>query len=214
MVLSSTFPGRPESLRPTVKDWGSWPPTLEMRLGSTCSWPTIRRPTFCSSTRRPLGVRLPHSSRTLWLPGALTMPTELGSFFSRQQLGRGLARLDFNGDGREDFVVTHLDQPAALVANCTLDGGHFFALRLAGVECNRDAVGTIVRVAAGGRTRWKQLTAGDGYQASNQRQLIFGLGEHTMIDHVIVRWPTGREQKFLQVAADAEYILVEGRPEM
>ena len=142
------------------------------------------------------------------------LPAELGAFFSRQQLGRGLARVDFNRDGREDFVVSHLDTPAALVANTTSGAGHFFSLRLHGVECNRDAVGTIVRVAAGGRTRWKQLTAGDGYHASNQRQLVFGLGEQTSIDQLIVLWPSGREQRFSQVAPDAEYILVEGRPEL
>lgn len=136
---------------------------------------------------------------------------ELGSFFARRQLGRGLARLDFNRDGREDFVVSHLDTPAALVANATSSAGHFFSLQLRGVESNRDAIGTIVRVTSGGRTRWKQLTAGDGYQASNQRQLVFGLGEQTAIDELVVRWLSGREQHFARVAADAEYILVEGR---
>jgi tetratricopeptide (TPR) repeat protein len=139
---------------------------------------------------------------------------ELGVFFARRQLGRSLARLDFNRDGREDFVVSHLDTPAALVANCTSGAGHFFSLQLHGVESNRDAIGTNVGVVAGGRTRWKQLTAGDGYQASNQRQLVFGLGEQTSIERLIVRWPSGREQRFSQVAADNEFILVEGRTEL
>jgi len=142
------------------------------------------------------------------------LPEELGVFFAREQLGRGLARVDFDRDGREDFVVSHLNTAAALVANCTSGAGHFFTLRLHGVECNRDAIGTVVRVAAGGRTRWRQLTAGDGYQASNQRQLVFGLGELTSIDQLIVHWPSGRKQQFSQVAADAEYVLVEGRTEL
>jgi hypothetical protein len=142
------------------------------------------------------------------------LPAELGVFFERQQLGRSLARVDFNRDGLDDFVISHLDTPAALVANCTSGAGHFFTLRLHGVDSNRDAIGTIVRVEAGGRTRWKQLTAGDGYQASNQRQLVFGLGEHTSVEHLIVTWPSGREQRYSQVAADAEYILVEGRTQL
>jgi hypothetical protein len=141
-------------------------------------------------------------------------PAELGPFFKKQLLGRSLARLDFNRDGREDFVISHLDTPAALVVNRTAHAGHFLVLQLHGVDCNRDAIGAIARVRAGGRTRWKQLTAGDGYQASNQRQLVFGLGEHLQVDELVVLWPSGREQRFLDVAADADYILVEGRNEM
>jgi hypothetical protein len=141
-------------------------------------------------------------------------PAELGSFFRKEQLGRSLARLDFNRDGRDDFVVSHLDTPAAVVANHTIDAGHFVALQLHGVESNRDAIGTIVRVTAGGRPRWKQLSAGDGYQASNQRQLNFGLGKSDLIDELVVRWPSGKVQIFSDVAADAEYHLVEGRREL
>ena len=58
------------------------------------------------------------------------------------------------------------------------------------------------------------MTAGDGYQASNQRQLVAGLGDQTVIEELDVRWPSGREQHFFGVAADAEYILVEGRTEL
>ena len=137
-------------------------------------------------------------------------PAELGEFFTRRQLGRGLARLDFNRDGREDFVVSHLDTPAALVSNETSNAGHFICLQFRGVESSRDAIGTIIRISAAGRTQWKQLTAGDGYQASNQRQLVVGLGTGKMIDQLVVRWPSGREQHFSDVAVDAEYILVEG----
>ena len=85
---------------------------------------------------------------------------------------------------------------------------------LRGVESNRDAIGTVVKVTAAGVTHTKQLTAGDGYQASNQRQLLFGLGDHVVVDTLFVRWPSGREQAFLNVAADSEYLLIEGRTEL
>jgi hypothetical protein len=140
--------------------------------------------------------------------------SQLGDYFRQELLGRGLALLDWNRDGREDFAVSNLDTPASLVVNRSAETGHSVVLHLRGVSSNRDAVGTVLRITAGGRTRTKQLTGGDGYQASNQRQIVLGLGERTSMDELIVRWPSGREQQFRDVRADAELLLVEGRSEI
>jgi tetratricopeptide (TPR) repeat protein len=138
------------------------------------------------------------------------IPAELlGPFFVEMQLGRGLARLDWNRDGRDDFVVSRLFAPAALLVNHTAVAGRFVAVRLVG-QGNRDAIGAEVRVHAGGRVLVKQLTAGDGFAASNQRQLVFGLAHAKSVDGLRVRWPGGFEQDFGSVPIDCELLLVEG----
>ena len=139
-------------------------------------------------------------------------PAELGEFFQGKYLGRGLARLDWNRDGREDFVVSHLDAPTALVSNASTKTGHFLAVQLKGVRSARDAIGARVTLVAGGRSRTGWLTAGDGYQASNQRQLVFGLGPHARVEKLLIRWPSGSLQEFADLAADQELIFVEGSP--
>src|SRR4029077_6465002 len=78
-------------------------------------------------------------------------PTQLGDYFQTEQLGRGLARLDWNRDGREDFAVSNLDTPASLVTNRTTESGHFLALQLRGVQSSRDAIGTTVSALVGRR---------------------------------------------------------------
>jgi len=143
----------------------------------------------------------------------LTGPS-LGEFFAGKYLGRGLARLDWNRDGREDFAVSHIAAPAGLVVNRTATDGHFLALQLRGVTGERDAIGATVHVTAAGRTTMQQLTAGDGYQANNERRLVFGLGGAASVDQVQIRWLNGTEQTFADVPADAEYVLIEGRPEL
>jgi hypothetical protein len=135
----------------------------------------------------------------------------LGPFFQQLRLGRGLARLDWNRDGRDDAVISHIASPAALLTNQTSPAGHFLALQLRGTNGSRDAIGTIVRVMSGGRTITRQLTAGDGYQASNQRQLIFGLGPAEKIDQVEIQWLGGGRQTFTDLSLDTEYIALEGR---
>jgi hypothetical protein len=138
------------------------------------------------------------------------LPAEqLGPFFSYAQLGRGLARLDWNGDGQEDFVVSRLLDPAALVVNRTTGAGHFLVVRLVGLTY-RDAIGSEVRVTAGGRTLVKQLTAGDGFECSNQRQLVFGLGGATSVDEIRIRWPAGADEKFTNLSVNQAVLFIEG----
>ena len=136
--------------------------------------------------------------------------SELGPFFERRHLGRGLARLDYNGDGREDFAVSHLETPAAVVENQSRNPGHYLVVRLAATKGARDGIGTDVTVEAGGLHRVRQLTAGDGYLATNERILVFGLGPHRVVDRISVRWPNGRRETFEHLAADQEVKIVEG----
>jgi tetratricopeptide (TPR) repeat protein len=138
----------------------------------------------------------------------------LGKFFASKRLGRGLARLDFNRDGREDFVVTHLDAPAALVMNQTPAVGHYLALRLHGTSSARDALGARISVSAGGSTWAQQLTAGDGYMASNERRFVFGLGTADTVDRLTVEWPSGMRQQWRRLPVDNEWIAVEGEAEL
>jgi len=135
----------------------------------------------------------------------------LGGWFQGRYRGRGMSRLDWNRDGREDVVVSHLDGPVALVTNTTNPHGHFLAVRLRGILSNRDAIGAVLTLKAGDLKSMRQLTAGDGYQASNERLIIFGLGNRTRIDELTVRWPSGTEQTFSALSADEELILIEGR---
>ncbi len=138
----------------------------------------------------------------------------LGSFFSGEYLGRGLTRLDWNRDGRDDFAISHVNSSAALVTNQTIAAGHFLTVQLVGVESDRDAIGSIVTVHAGPRRFVRHLTAGDGYQACNQRQLVFGLGDCNAIDSLEVQWPTGKSQYVASVPIDCTLQLIEGRNEM
>lgn len=137
-------------------------------------------------------------------------PEDLGEFFQQEYLGRGLARLDWNRDGREDVVISHIDAPAALLTSATPPAGRALILKLRGRTGSRDAVGARVSVQVGDRTITRQLQAGDGYQASNQRQLLIGLGNVTEVAQLRIDWPGGSTQQFANVPLDAELLIVEG----
>jgi tetratricopeptide (TPR) repeat protein len=139
-----------------------------------------------------------------------TLCESCGPFFQGAYLGRSLATLDWNRDGKGDWVVSHLDSPAALLENQTEPCGTFLGLKFVGTTSERDALGTTCWVTVGGRTIMQQLVGGSGYQACNEKLLIFGLGSASVAERVEVRWPGGLRQVFDQVPGNQVYRLVEG----
>jgi hypothetical protein len=135
----------------------------------------------------------------------------IGPYFSARHLGRALARLDWNRDGRDDFCVTHIDAPPALVENRGASTGNFLSIRLIGVTGERDATGTVLEVTADGQHWRRQLTAGDGFAASNQKLVTFGLGAAPRVDRLVVRWRSGRTEEFNNLPANARLTVVEGQ---
>lgn len=134
----------------------------------------------------------------------------LGPYFQKQYLGRTIAVLDWNRDGKEDVAIAHLDAPAALLTNQTQDTGHYLGVSLYGRVGSRDAIGAILELAAGGRTWTRQVVGGNGYFAANERKIIFGLGRADRVERLRIRWPSGLEQTFQDLAADQELAVVEG----
>jgi hypothetical protein len=144
--------------------------------------------------------------------GRLTDVTrKAGPPFSIPRMGRGLAAGDLDNDGRIDVVIVSQDEPVALLHNQS-DPGHVLTLRLEGTKSNRDAIGAVVAVASGGRTRVAPRLGGGSYQSAGEPRLHFGLGPDPRVDHVEVRWPSGRVDRFEALAADAGYLLREGNP--
>ena len=141
-------------------------------------------------------------------------PAGLGPYFEDRWLGRSVVRLDWNRDGREDLVVGHLDEEAALLTNTTPAAGRYLSMKFFGVESNRDAIGTMVQARVGQQRFVGQITAGDGYQASNERRLVFGVGNAVQIDELAIHWPSGALQTFIDVPTDQEVWIREGGPLM
>jgi hypothetical protein len=83
-------------------------------------------------------------------------------------------------------------------------------LGLEGTASNRDAVGAKVVVHAGGRRQSAQRIGGGSYQSASDSRAHFGLGSAGRIDEVEVRWPSGRTDRYRDLAADTGYHVREG----
>jgi tetratricopeptide (TPR) repeat protein len=132
-----------------------------------------------------------------------------GPYFEGEYLGRGLARLDWNRDGRPDLAVNHLSATAAIITNQTVSKHHFLTVRLVGTQSARDAIGAVVSVRTANGIQKQQLVAGDGYMASNERALFFGLNSADRIESVEVQWPSGSQSSLPSPAVDQNLWIVE-----
>lgn len=139
------------------------------------------------------------------------VPHQLGPYFECKRAGRAVARIDWNRDGADDVCITHVDTPAALLFNETAERGHYLSIRLRGVSCSRDAIGAVVRARGEGKSWFRHLTAGDGFQASNERKLTFGFGDRNAIDKLTVYWPSGFEQTVPAPELDTDVLIIEGQ---
>lgn len=132
----------------------------------------------------------------------------LGPFFTKRYLGRGLAVLDWNRDGREDVAISHIHSAAALVTNQTSSVGEPFVVRLIGNRSGREPIGASVRVRSGAREMVRMLTGGDGFLVANERVLRFSTDSKT--NDIEVRWPAGGLQRYSSVPSRQQITLIEG----
>ena len=74
-------------------------------------------------------------------------------------------------------------------------GNNWLMIDLEGTRSNRDGIGAIVRVTAGGVTQTRVQGGGVHERGQNHARLHFGLARHAQVDKITVQWPSGVEQE-------------------
>ena len=103
---------------------------------------------------------------------------------------------DVDGDGDLDIVTNEFGTlPMVLVSNLTEKTRvRYLAVKLTGTTSNRNGLGAVVKVTAGGSTYTKVLDGNSGYLSHSLYPLYFGLGAAEAIDSIDVLWPSGKKR--------------------
>jgi hypothetical protein len=109
---------------------------------------------------------------------------------------RASVMFDLDEDGDLDIVTNELNaEPMLLISNLAERRPlHWLKVVLTGTASNRNGLGAIVRVRAGGTVYTKPNDGKSGYLSQSVLPLYFGLGDTAKIDRVEIDWPSGRKQ--------------------
>jgi enediyne biosynthesis protein E4 len=109
---------------------------------------------------------------------------------------RSAVIFDVDADGDLDIVTNEFNAaPMVLVSNLAEKTRvRYLEVKLAGTTSNRNGLGAVVTVAAGGSTYTKVMDGNSGYLSHSVYPLYFGLGGAEAVDSIDIRWPSGKKQ--------------------
>jgi hypothetical protein len=156
----------------------------------------------------------PHLFRNLGKGKFEEVTNSMGPSFTIPRVGRGAAYADVNNEGRLDLLLSTNGGPTYLFRNEVQPGSaanHSVRLKLMGAKSNRDGIGAVVRLSAGGDIQTQMLRSGSSYLSSSELVLTFGLAQRDKADNIEIRWPSGQVDHLTSVAAGQTVTITEGK---
>jgi hypothetical protein len=140
------------------------------------------------------------------------MPATEGSGLAVVTSARGAAFGDLFNDGKIDVVVNNLDSTPTLLRNVNPDHHNWVEFKLVGGAASpRDAVGTTLKLQAGGLTQREDILSGGSFLSSNDQRAHFGLGNANKVNALEIHWPSGAWEYVTVPGTNCIYTITEGR---
>jgi hypothetical protein len=157
-------------------------------------------------TRRQKPILLLNRGNGKFLPAT----KRLGRYGQADHMGRGVAFVDLDNDGRVDVVISHVNEPVTILKNVAAPEHHWLGIQLVGAG-HADVVGAKVVLEAGGRKQTRFAKGGGSYASSSDRRMVFGLGKSDRIEKLTVTWPDRARQEWTGLAIDRYHVLDQAR---
>lgn len=122
---------------------------------------------------------------------------------------------DLNSDGFLDlylgFAETFHDtgqRRDAIMIN-DKNSNNYIGINVLGTISNRDAIGAKILVYSNGRRYTREVTAGKSYGIMNTTNHMIGIGASSVVDSVVVKWPSGEVTAMYDLDVNSRYVMEE-----
>lgn len=130
--------------------------------------------------------------------------------------GYVIATSDINKDGLMDIVLRNGDpgtkdikfSPVQVFMNNGRNKNESLILSLEAKKLNRDAIGAVVTASVGNKKLVRHLVSNNG-AAQSQKVVHFGLSKNEKVKKLVVKWPSGASETFLNVES-GHHLIKEG----
>ena len=118
---------------------------------------------------------------------------------------------DFDNDGDLDLFITNMNAAPSLLRNDGGNASNFISLRLVGTRSNRNGIGAVVKVTAGGHVQSAEVRSGSSFMSQSDLRLHFGLRRWTQADTIEIAWPSGLAETLHNLPANHFVTVIEGQ---
>ena len=127
---------------------------------------------------------------------------------------KNIALGDFDLDGFADAIVGGLFLQHRLGGLYHNNGNenHWLEVEVVGTASNRCGIGTRLDASAGNLRQMREVLGGRGI-SQDELAVHFGIGQHTQVDELEIRWPSGQTDILTNIPADEKIRVIEGRGE-
>jgi len=142
--------------------------------------------------------------------GASFLDASRSGRIATDELARGVVAADIDRDGDVDLLVSNMKEKVELKRNDLSNSNHWLIVALDGRESTRDGIGAKVIAETPDGSLVRELGTSPSYLGPATPEAHFGLGSHEEAD-VMVQWPSGLEQRWVEVEEGAVVHIVESR---
>lgn len=135
-----------------------------------------------------------------------------GGVMTTPIVARGAAYADIDRDGDLDILLTENDGPALLWRNEGQTGHSHLRVHLRGAASNRDGISSRIVVVTGDDRQERRVRTGSSYLSQSELTATFGLGDAASVDTLVVHWPSGTIDRYVDIPVNQTLLVQEGAP--
>lgn len=133
-----------------------------------------------------------------------------GAYFRTAHPGRGAAAGDLDRDGDLDLVVSHINQPLAVLENQGAAGTRSLTVELIGTRSARCPIGAWANLVTTQGSQIRQWRGGGSFASTSDTRFVYGIPASQNAVRLEVNWPSGLKEVIPVTASNRRIQIVEG----